>query len=69
MSFHDSKRQPATRLSHLLLGQRLKVRRILGVSFPASRAQLVLVRSDSMPTEPADLIATGARVETQIVDF
>jgi hypothetical protein len=55
--------------THLLLGQRLEIRWILGISLPACRTQLVLVRSDSMPTEPTNLIATGARVETQIIDF
>jgi len=58
-----------TKDSHLLLSQGLEIGRILRVSLPASRTQLILVRTDPMPAEPTDLIATRARKETQIVHF
>lgn len=55
--------------SHLLLSQRLKIRRILRISFPACRTQLVLVGTNSMPAESTNLIAAGAGVEAQVVDL
>lgn len=57
------------RRTHLLLGERLEIRRILGISLPAGRTQLILVRSDSVPTEPTDLVAASARIEAQVVDL
>lgn len=61
--------QVERRSTDLLLRKRLEIRRILGISLPASRTQLVLVRSDSMPAEPTNLVATGTRIETQVVDL
>lgn len=55
--------------AHLLLSQRLKVSRILGISLSTRRTQLVLVRSNAVPAEPANLVATRARIEAQIVDL
>lgn len=53
----------------LLLSQRLEVSGILRIRFPACRTELIFVRSNPMPTEAADLVATGARIEAQIVDL
>lgn len=55
--------------SHLLLGQRLKIRRILGISFPARRTKLVFIGTNSMPAESTNLIATRAGIEAQVVDL
>lgn len=57
------------RATHLLLSQRLKVSGILRIRFPACRTELIFVRSNPMPTESADLVATGAWIEAQIVDL
>lgn len=54
-------------IPHLLLGQRRKISRILWVRLPTRRTQLVLVGPDPVPAEPADLVATRARVEVQVV--
>lgn len=56
-------------ISHLLLSQRLKIRRILGISLPARRTKLILVGTNSMPAEATNLIATGAGIKAQVVDL
>jgi len=54
---------------YLLLGQWRKIRWIFRISFPARRTQLILIGTDSVPTEPTNLIATGAWIKVQVVNF
>lgn len=54
---------------YLLLSKRRKIRRILGVRLTARRAQLILVRSDAVPTETTNLVATGARIKVEVVNL
>ena len=51
----------------LLLGQRLIVCRTLRVGLPARRTQTILISAQTVPAEAANLVATSAGVEVDVI--